>query len=230
MSIRTSPRVSANLDGLHRGPVARAWSRVFAAGYDTMNQAAENGGIAQLREELLSRASGDVLEVGAGTGANVPYYPRDLRSLTLTEPDAAMRDRLVDRLAGDDREASVLAAPAEALPMVKQSVDTVVVTYVLCSVNLPLALAEIRRVLRPEGQLLFVEHVRSSSSRQARRQDWLNPVWRAVACGCNCNRDTEEALRAGGFVLSELSHGGVDQELALVRPTIWGRALQENAK
>ena len=95
----------------------------------------------------------------------------------------------------------------------------------LCSVELDRALAEIRRVLRPGGRLLFCEHVRASSPRLARWQDRLNRPWRALACGCNCNRDTQQALEAGGFRFEALEHGEVEAELALVRPTIRGRAV-----
>jgi hypothetical protein len=79
-------------------------------------------------------------------------------------------------------------------------------------------------VLRPGGQLLFLEHVRSSSAELAAWQDRLDPVWRVVACGCSCNRTTEQDLAAFGFRLAEVEHGGVQEELALVRPTVWGRA------
>jgi SAM-dependent methyltransferase len=211
--------------GLERGPLARAWSRVFAAGYDSLNRAAEQGGVGPLRTTLLERAAGDVLEIGAGTGANLSHYPPGLRSVTLTEPDPAMRRRLVGRLDAEGLPHRVLPAAAESLPVADDSVDTVVSCYLLCNVDLAAALPEIRRVLRPGGQLLFLEHVRSSEPRLARWQDRLNPLWRAVACGCSCNRSTEEALGAAGFTITDVQHGGVEEELALVRPIIWGRAV-----
>ncbi|MFW2514200.1 class I SAM-dependent methyltransferase [Demequina sp. SO4-13] len=212
-------------DVLGRGPIARAWSKVFAAGYDSLNSGAEEGGVAELRAALLKRASGHVLEIGAGTGTNLPHYPAGLRSLTLTEPDLAMRRRLESRLDTAGAQHRVLPERAESLPLATDSVDTVVCTYVLCGVDLPAAFDEIRRVLRPGGQLLFLEHVRSPEPGLAKWQDRLNPLWSAVACGCNCNRMTEEAITAAGFTITDIERGGVQDEVALVRPIIWGRAV-----
>lgn len=225
-NLASAPAGSRVDRGLARGPVGRLWSVAFAALYDPMNRAAEQAGIGEWRAELLARAAGDVLEIGAGTGANLDHYPAGIRSLTLAEPDAAMRRRLEGKLAAE-RRARILDARAEALPLPDGSVDTVAATYVLCSVELQPALSEIRRVLRPEGQLLFCEHVRSAEPRLARWQDRLNRPWRALACGCNCNRDTERALAGAGFEITAIERGGVDAELALVRPTIRGRAVPE---
>jgi ubiquinone/menaquinone biosynthesis C-methylase UbiE len=141
-----------------------------------------------------------VVELGAGTGLNLRHYPDGLEELILVEPDAAMRRRLARRLRRRGRSARIVDAAAERLPLADHSVDTVVATLVLCTVDDPRqALDEIARVLRPDGELLFVEHVRSASSRLARWQDALAGPWRRFACGCRCNRSTLDQMRACGF-------------------------------
>jgi SAM-dependent methyltransferase len=135
------------------------------------------------RSSLLADAAGRVLEIGAGTGLNARHYPAGVE-VVYTEPDPAMALRV-----------PTVTAPAEELPFGDASFDTVVSTLVLCSVtDLERAVAEIRRVLAPGGQLLFLEHVRAEDgSSLARWQDRLNPLWHAAA-GCDCNRRTVEAL------------------------------------
>jgi ubiquinone/menaquinone biosynthesis C-methylase UbiE len=118
------------------------------------------------RRALLAHANGRVLEIGAGTGLNLAHYPDELRELVLVEPEPAMRDRLTRRIRGGGRQAVVVDAAAEALPFADASFDTVVCTLVLCTVAAPdRALAEIGRVLRPGGRMLFIEHVRAESPR-----------------------------------------------------------------
>ena len=152
--------------------------------------------MAALRRELLGAARGRVLELGAGTGRNLAAYPAGVEALVLTEPDAAMRARLRRRVARSGRAASVVAAGAESLPFPGASFDTVVCTLVLCTVADPQAsVRELRRVLRPGGRLLFIEHVRAEPGRLARRQDRLARPWRAFAAGCHCNRPTLALLR-----------------------------------
>jgi ubiquinone/menaquinone biosynthesis C-methylase UbiE len=135
---------------------------LFAAVYDRLTAGAEAAGLSKRREELLAAARGRVLEIGAGTGANLAFYPAAVQSLTLAEPERPMVKRLARRVAGQTRIASIVDAPAEQLPFPDASFDTVVVTLVLCTVTDPArALGEIRRVLAPGGRLLFLEHVRS---------------------------------------------------------------------
>ena len=172
--------------------------RVFAALYDRLGRRAERGPLGARRRELLSEASGRVLELGAGTGANLAHYPA-LERLTLTEPDAAMRRRLAPRAAEAPFPVELVDAPAEDLPVESGGVDTVVSTFVLCSVNDPSrALAEARRALRGGGRLLFLEHVRGEG-RAARWQDRLEPASRRLFAGCHPNRDTVTAIRRAGF-------------------------------
>jgi SAM-dependent methyltransferase len=162
----------------------RLWNRLFALAYDSLVERAERRGIGEERRALLAEAHGRVLEIGAGTGLNLAHYPPGV-DLVLTEPEPFMARRL------SRRGVDVVGASADALPFDDDSFDTVVSTFVLCTVpDVAAALREVRRVLADDGRLLFLEHVRApEGSRLARRQDRLHRPWRALACGCNCNRD-----------------------------------------
>lgn len=198
--------------------------RVFAALYDRLGRRAERGPLGARRRELLREASGRVLELGAGTGANLPHYPA-LEGLTLAEPDAAMRRRLAPRAAAAPFPVELLEAPAEDLPLPDASVDTVVSTLVLCSVeDPPLALAEARRVLRPGGRLLFLEHVRAEG-RAAGWQDRLDPAWRRLCAGCHPNRDTVAAIRRAGFGVTALRQLPDVPAAPWTRPVVAGVAV-----
>ncbi len=180
--------------------MSRLWPAVFAAVYDPLLSLGELTGLRRHRARVLAHARGRVVELGAGTGLNLRHYPDGIEELILVEPDAAMRRRLARRLRRTGRSAGIVDAGAERLPLPDGSVDTVVATLVLCTVDDPRqALAEIARVLRPDGELLFVEHVRSGSSWLARLQDGLAGPWRRFACGCRCNRPTVDLMRACGF-------------------------------
>jgi SAM-dependent methyltransferase len=181
------------------------WERCLAAIYEPFLALGERLGMAARRQALVSRASGRVLEIGAGTGLNLAHYPETIEELVLAEPSEPMARRLERRLRGPGATATLVRAPAEALPFPDASFDTVVSTMVLCTVEHPAqAIAEARRVLRPGGRLLFLEHVRSSAGPLAWWQDRLERPWRAFAVGCRCNRRTVEGLRAGGFSIEEL--------------------------
>lgn len=173
------------------------WGRCFALLYDPFLWLGELAGMKQHRRELLHEARGRVLEIGAGTGLNVPHYPPGLSELILAEPDAAMSRRLVQRA---DGRATVVVAAADDLPVDDASLDTVVSTFVLCTVESPeAALREIRRVLRPGGQLLLIEHVRADGRWRAALQRKLRKPWAGFARGCRCDQATPELLRASGF-------------------------------
>jgi ubiquinone/menaquinone biosynthesis C-methylase UbiE len=198
---------------------------LFAAMYDRMTAGVEAAGLAKRREELLSTARGRVLEIGAGTGANLAFYSDTLQSVTLAEPERPMVARLTRRVGSLPRQVRIIEAPAEQLPFPDGSFDTVVSTLVLCTVpNQARALAEIRRVLAPGGRLLFIEHVRSDEPRLARWQDRLNGVSQVLAHGCNCNRPTVEAIRAAGFTLVGLTRGELHKAPPFVRPLVVGIA------
>jgi len=213
-----------------RSPDRRLWALVFAAVYDPFVWIGERVGMRARRRELLRHARGRTVELGSGTGLNLPHYPDELDELILTEPDAAMRTRLERRLRRDGRPARVLDAPAERLPFEDGSVYTVVATLVLCTVDEPdRALGEIARVLRPGGQLLFVEHVRSDSPRLAAWQDRLAGPWQRFAEGCRCNRATVASIEASGLAVDELHEASWRAMPRIVKPLVIGRARPRSA-
>lgn len=199
------------------GPVARlgrAYDRLFAAAYDPVLAGPERAGLGRARAALLAGAQGRVLEIGAGTGANLAHLPPTdgpedgIVSLVLVEPSAPMRARLerrvrdlAGRLPADTR---VVDGHAADLPVADASVDTLVSTLVLCSVpNLDAAVAELRRAIAPDGRLLLLEHVAGHGSVRT-AQGLIDPAWRVVARGCRLVRDTRAALERGGFDTSEV--------------------------
>lgn len=209
------------------------WGRAFSAAYDRGFKATEEAGLREMRSELLAQARGRVLELGAGTGLNLEHYPEGIERLTLVEPDPHMTKQLREKLAqaGKSAEISVVEAPGEKLPFPDDSFDTVAVTLVLCTVpDLDATLSEIRRVLQPEGQLLFLEHVRSHSPDLAKWQDRLESPWRFLADGCHCNRDTVAAIAAAGFEFGEVDEGSLPKMPAIIRPLARGTASAAGLK
>jgi ubiquinone/menaquinone biosynthesis C-methylase UbiE len=201
------------------------WGRVFAAGYDKFMAGTEKAGLADRRKQLLARARGRVLEVGGGTGANLPFYGNDVEEVVVTEPEEPMARRLERKLENASAPARVVRAPAEQLPFEDASFDVVVSTLVLCTVKDPArALGEIHRVLKPEGQLLFLEHVRSDSPKLARWQDRFNVVNKRIGHGCNCNRRTLASIEGAGFSIADIEHDRLPKAPPFVRPLIVGSA------
>ena len=185
-----------------RSSGAVAEHRLFAALYDRMTGPLEQGVLAQRRAGLLADLGGQVLDVGAGTGANLPHF-RAASLVVAAEPDAAMRRRLAAKLAGAPVPAELTGDVAEALRQPDASFDAVVFTQVLCTVTDPdRALAEARRVLRPGGRLIVLEHVRGTGS-LARWQDRLTPLWSRLVPGCHLGRDTAAAIERAGFTVQE---------------------------
>jgi ubiquinone/menaquinone biosynthesis C-methylase UbiE len=207
------------------------WGRLFASLYDRGLKASEENGLGETRRALLAGARGRVVEIGAGTGVNLDHYGDGIEDLTLVEPDPHMGAKLRERLAGTGADgtappARLVAAPAEAIPFADGTFDTAVATLVLCTVPDPVAaIAELARVLKPDGQLLFIEHVRSEDPGSARWQDRLEKPWRFMADGCYCNRDTEATLSASVFQIESVGHGVFPNSLPIVRPLIHGTAV-----
>jgi len=190
-----------------------------------MTRATEEGGLRELRQGLVADATGRVLEIGAGTGANLPHYDGGIESLILTEPQPPMLRRLQRKAREHAPQAKVLRAPAEDLPFENDSFDTVVCTLVLCGVDdQPRALREARRVLRAGGLLLFLEHVRADDPDLARFQDRMNWLNRLVV-GCDCNRPTLGTIEAEGFTVSRLEHTTTPKAPKFGRPLIVGTAV-----
>jgi SAM-dependent methyltransferase len=178
------------------------------------------------RQSVLGHARGRVLELGAGVGFNLAHYPADLDELVITEPGEALLGRAERRAAEAGRPVRAIRAFAEKLPFDDASFDTVVSTLVLCSVrDQDEALREIRRVLKPDGAFLFIEHVRSDDEKLARWQDRLERPWRVLAMGCHPNRATLERIETAGFDVVELRRGELPRSAPIVRPMILGRAL-----
>jgi ubiquinone/menaquinone biosynthesis C-methylase UbiE len=202
------------------------WGRIFAASYDRFTAKAERDCFADHRRTLLADAGGDVLEIGGGTGANLPYYGDGVRTLTVTEPDPAMSRRLAKHVGSVRPDAKVLRAPAEDLPFNDDTFDTVVCTLVLCTVDdQPRALRELRRVLRHDGQFLFIEHVRSDDEKVARLQDRMLPLNVRLMRGCHCNRPTVESVRSAGFEITRLASDTIPHAPKFVGPLVVGTAV-----
>jgi ubiquinone/menaquinone biosynthesis C-methylase UbiE len=194
--------------------------RWFAAMYDATMRANERRFLAPARRRLLSDLSGDVVEIGAGTGANFEHY-RQAARVAAFEPDAYMMRRAEEKLATLGAHNIMLRqAPGESLPVSDGSCDVVVSTLVLCTVrDVARTLAEIRRVLRPGGELRFVEHIRAEGALGI-FQDAVRPVWSWFGAGCNPNRRTGDAIAGAGFDLAAVER----QKLMLGVPVIHGVA------
>jgi ubiquinone/menaquinone biosynthesis C-methylase UbiE len=164
------------------------------------------------RERVLAAAEGRVLEIGVGAGANLKFYPPRVREILALEPSAKLITMARQAAGKPSVAVTFLEASAEAIPMDSSSVDTVVTTWTLCSIPVPLqALGEMRRVLKPGGQLLFVEHGLSPDGSVKKWQDRLTPLWKSIAGGCHLNRPISQLLRNSGFHVTHLKTGYMER-------------------
>ena len=160
------------------------------------------------RQRIGEAASGRVLDVGIGSGLNLPFYGERTERVFGIDPSPELLHFAEERASKTSTPVELLRGSGEALPLEDNSIDTAVVTFTLCTVGDTTAvLAEIRRVLRPGGRLLFAEHGRSPDASVARWQDRLTPIWRHVAGGCHLNRKPDDLIRSAGFNIESLETG-----------------------
>jgi len=206
------------------------WGRyVFAGMYDRFLDKFEKAGLSEKRREMLIPARGRTIELGTGTGLCLPYYPDAVSELVLTEPYPHMVVKLqekVQALSAHKRRTQLVVAPAEQLPFEDGSFDTVVASMILCTVRDPQnALKEITRVLKPDGQYLFLEHVRNPDPKIARMQDLIQPGWYLFGNECHCNRPTVETLKKyPSLVVEDLKYDKIPAARKFIEAMIIGRA------
>lgn len=205
------------------------FSWLMAKYYDAMLRDAEEKCLRDWRRSLLQNVTGEVLELGCGTGANLAFYSNAINRLVLAEPSSPMRQQLAIKLtAYPELSAKILNCAAESIPFPDNSFDVVVSTLLLCSVKDPQqALSEIHRVLRPNGKLLCIEHV--IASHRPERLKWqrrIEPFWKILQCGCHLTRDTERDIVQAGFAWQTIHRQSMRGVPAIARPSIWGEAMK----
>lgn len=179
--------------------------KIFAAFYDRIINSVEKKVLGRRRATLLGPLTGRVLDVGAGTGVNIPYF-KSASTVVLAEPDGAMRAKMDAKLSRASVPVETSGAPAEKLPWGDGSFDAVVCTLVLCTVENPeQSLAEIHRVLKPGGTLIVLEHVEADDDTKLFKwQHRIGPVWTKMAAGCVLTRDTQTSVEKAGFTFSSI--------------------------
>jgi ubiquinone/menaquinone biosynthesis C-methylase UbiE len=195
----------------------------FAAIYDKMLASEEKKFLGAIRAEMLKDVTSNVLEIGAGTGANFQYYQPGAH-VTAIEPDPYMLQRAQKRASEASAEIELRQVGAEELPFPNASFDFVIDTLVLCSVRDPRkVLSEIKRVLKPGGELRLYEHVRYKNPIGALSQDLISPAWQWFGAGCHPNRNTERLVREAGFEVvsaQRLTHVPLVPPMIFVRPNL----------
>jgi ubiquinone/menaquinone biosynthesis C-methylase UbiE len=200
----------------------------MASIYDRFMRPSEEACLSIWRKELLASVTGQVLEIGAGTGINLDHYPSKSCHISLLEPDPSMRRILRKRLKEKfpEQQFEISEDSAETLPYADDSFDFVVSTLVLCSVPDPVtALNEIHRVLKTTGQFIFIEHIAAPlDSTRYRWQRLLEPFWKPFAGGCHVTRQTEKSILESGFEISQVTRESMRKAAPIVRPSIRGSA------
>jgi ubiquinone/menaquinone biosynthesis C-methylase UbiE len=204
--------------------------RLFALWYPVVAERSERAGQRETRRELVAQASGRTLEIGAGSGLNLPHYTAAVTELVVSEPGPHMLTHLRSSLAENPPPVGswkLVEVGGERLPFEDGSFDTVVATFVMCTIPDPRrAFAEIARVLKPGGRYLFLEHVHAGEGTVLGRfQDMVEVPHRYIAAGCYPNRRTEELLAKSPLQVERLEHGRQPRAIATVRPTILGSAV-----
>ncbi|GED32058.1 class I SAM-dependent methyltransferase [Brevibacillus centrosporus] len=172
--------------------------------YDSLMGPLEHRGVQGIRKNLIQKAQGNVLEIGSGTGLNFPFYLQAEQVIAI-EPEPLMRKQSLSRATQSRVPIEVMLTGAEELPFTDNSFDTVVGTLVLCTIPDPQkALEEIRRVCKPNGQVLLFEHVKVNHPVLGRMQEWMTPVWKRLCDGCHLNRNTLELVKQTGFRVTSL--------------------------
>jgi ubiquinone/menaquinone biosynthesis C-methylase UbiE len=205
--------------------------RLMAHFYDRVMKRSEETFLTEWRKGLLKDVSGRVLEVGAGTGVNLPLYPKNVERVVLSEPDPHMRARLAEKISSSGSiPAEVCDGSLESLPFPDGEFDVVICMLVLCSVpDLNRAVSEIRRVLRPAGRLVFMEHVAADDHTTTLKwQRRLEPLWKRVSGNCHFTRTTEQTLLDGGFRIETIHRDPMQSTLPLTRATIRGIAVRQS--
>ncbi len=200
---------------------------LFARLFDRLSRGMERE-IGSYRDKLLEGLSGRVVEIGPGNGMNFAHYPASVTEVIAVEPEPYLRERAIKAAEQVSTNVTVQAGSAERLTLPEASVDAAVCSLVLCSVSDPAAaLAEMRRVLKPEGELRFLEHVRSSRAGKARLQATLDAtIWPRLGGGCHTARDTVEAIGAAGFTVERVENVDFGPGFMVTNPHVIGRALR----
>jgi ubiquinone/menaquinone biosynthesis C-methylase UbiE len=204
---------------------------VFARVFDRLSRLIERE-VGEHRQELLAGLSGRVLEIGAGNGMNFQHYPTSVEEVVALEPEAYLRDKAEGAARAAPVRVSVGDGVAHPLPLDDGSFDAAVASLVLCTVPAPgSALSELRRVLKPGGDLRFLEHVRSDRPRRARIQERLDRsgIWPRVGGGCHCGRDTVAAIEAAGFRVDRLRSLDFGPSWVITNPHVLGVAQKPEA-
>jgi SAM-dependent methyltransferase len=200
------------------------FGRMYAAGYDWVTDRLDRRGAEDHRRRLVDDASGVVLEIGAGTGRNLPLY-RSARRVVALEPDVSMATRARRAAATAHLPVHVVQGDGMRLPFADASFETVVTSLVLCSVPDPRSvLSEVRRVMKAVGTLRFYEHVRSADPRLACWQDRLERLWGWIGRGCHPNRDTAGVVADAGLRISRIETFDFASVPRIVRPHVLGIA------